>query len=75
MPNLAQRLQLRHAGSGFQPRAAPASRPDSHLDSVDAQIRQEQRTLGCSDVAADQIGVAYPLRNDSTAARMTSECP
>ena len=49
-----QRLDLRHAEVGGQPRRAAAARTDADLDAVDAALEQEPRAFGRRHVAGDR---------------------
>ena len=53
-----ERLHLRHAEVGVQPRRAAATGPDADLDAVDASIEQEPHALSGRHVARNQLDVA-----------------
>ena len=58
---LDQRLQLRHAEAGGQPRRAAAAGADADLDGVDAALGEKPHAFGRRDVAGDQLDVGEAL--------------
>ena len=56
-----ERLQLRHAEAGGEPRRAAAARADADLDGVDAALGEKPHAVGGRDVAGDELDVAEML--------------
>ena len=56
-----QRLQLRHAETGRQPRGASTTGPDPHLDGVHAAFGEKADAVGRGHVAGHQLDVGKLL--------------
>src|SRR5690606_36929164 len=60
-PRLSDRLQLRHAGRGLEPRPATAPGTDSDLDGVRPDLGEPHGALAGGHVPANQRDVAESL--------------
>ena len=56
-----ERLQLRHAEAGRQPRRAAAAGADADFHGVDAALGEKPHAFGGGDVAGDQLDVRERL--------------